>query len=80
MTGLPDIALDQQLALKVSAQRLATEFDGVFGSETIERFLATPADRMLFCGMAIGYEDQEEPANRLRTERAPEEEWLSLRT
>jgi hypothetical protein len=47
--------------------------------ETIERFLATPADRMLFCGMAIGYEDKGEPANRLRTERAPEEEWLSLR-
>ena len=47
--------------------------------ETIERFLGTPADRMLFCGMAIGYEDKEDPANRLRTERAPEEEWLSIR-
>lgn len=48
--------------------------------ETIERFLGTPPDRMLFCGMAIGYEDREEPANRLRTDRAPEEEWLTLRT
>jgi len=47
--------------------------------ETIEAFLATPADRMLFCGMAIGYEDPNEPANRLRTERAPEGEWLSVR-
>ncbi|HEX4695759.1 nitroreductase [Sphingomonas sp.] len=48
--------------------------------ETIERFLDVPAERMLFCGMAIGREDKAEPANRLRTERAPEGEWLSVRT
>jgi nitroreductase len=48
--------------------------------ETIERFLGVPNERMLFCGMAIGYEDGDEPANRLRTERAPEGEWLSVRT
>ena len=47
--------------------------------ETIERFLGTPAERMLFCGMAIGYEDPDEPANRLRTQRADEGEWLKLR-
>ncbi|MBN8815793.1 MAG: nitroreductase [Sphingomonas sp.] len=46
----------------------------------IETFLGTPAERMLFCGMAIGYEDKGEPANRLRTERAPEGEWLNVRT
>lgn len=44
---------------------------------TIESFLGTPAERMLFCGMAIGYEDMNEPANRLRAERAPADEWLS---
>jgi len=48
--------------------------------ETVERFLGTPSERMLFCGMAIGYEDTQEPANRLRSERAPVEEWLTLRT
>ncbi len=47
---------------------------------TVEAFLGTPVERMLFCGMAIGYEDTDEPANRLRTERAPEGEWLSIRT
>jgi len=47
--------------------------------ETITGFLGTPAERMLFCGMAIGYEDAEEPANRLRSARAPEEEWLTIR-
>lgn len=43
---------------------------------TVEGFLGTPADRMLFCGMAIGHEDPAEPANRLRSERAPAGEWL----
>jgi len=46
--------------------------------ESVTSFLGTPADRMLFCGMAIGYEDTSEPANRLRSERAPMEEWASF--
>lgn len=45
--------------------------------QTIEGFLGTPAERMLFCGMAIGYEDPAEPANRLRSTRAPVGEWLN---
>ncbi len=44
---------------------------------TVEEFLGTPPERMLFCGMAIGYEDPAEPANRLRSARAPTGEWLS---
>ena len=47
--------------------------------ETVTRFLGTPPERMLFCGMAIGYEDRSEPANRLRSERAPLEQWASFR-
>lgn len=43
---------------------------------TVQGFLGTPPERMLFCGMAIGYEDPAEPANRLRSERAPAAEWL----
>jgi arsenate reductase (thioredoxin) len=40
MTNPPsDISLDQQLALKVAATRLADKFDRVYGRETIERFL-----------------------------------------
>jgi nitroreductase len=45
--------------------------------ETIGAFLNIPEDRMLFCGMAIGYEDKTAPANALRTERADEAEWLT---
>jgi nitroreductase len=46
----------------------------------VKAFLGTPAERMLFCGMAVGYEDLAEPANAMRTERAPEDEWLTVRT
>lgn len=48
--------------------------------ETIKTFLGTPDDHMLFCGMAIGYEDTAAPANALRTERADPGEWLKVRT
>jgi protein-tyrosine-phosphatase len=44
------ISLDQQLALKVAAHRLARDFEGVFGPETIERFLAASYDE--FAGRA----------------------------
>lgn len=48
--------------------------------ETVRAFLNTPDDRMLFCGMAVGYEDTSDPANQLRTERADPAEWLRVRT
>jgi len=46
---------------------------------TVEAFLGTPPERMLFCGVAIGFEDSDEPANRARSARAPEEEWLVVK-
>ena len=47
--------------------------------ETVERFLGTPAERMLFCGVAIGHEDAADPANRMRTARADAGEWLTVK-
>lgn len=44
------ITLDQQLALQTSAERLAREFEGVYGPETIERFLHSSYDE--FAGNA----------------------------
>jgi protein-tyrosine-phosphatase len=44
------ITLDQQIALKTAAARLAQEFDGTFNEETIERFLNTSYDQ--FAGKA----------------------------
>jgi protein-tyrosine-phosphatase len=40
-----DITLDQQVALRTAAQRLARDFEGTFGVETIERFLASSYDQ-----------------------------------
>lgn len=38
---------------------------------TIRSFLKLPEDRMLFCGMAIGHRDPQDPANSFRASRAP---------
>lgn len=45
-----DIELDQQLALRAAATSLQRRFDGVFGIETIERFLLSSYDE--FAGRA----------------------------
>ncbi len=44
------VTLDQELALKTAATRLARDFDGSYGAETIERFLHTSYDQ--FAGRA----------------------------
>jgi protein-tyrosine-phosphatase len=41
----PDLSIDQTLALHIAASRLRDEFDGVFGAETIERFLYSSYDQ-----------------------------------
>jgi arsenate reductase (thioredoxin) len=45
MTSEAALSVDQQLALRTAAARLAEEFAGVFGVETIERFLSTGYDQ-----------------------------------
>ncbi|HMG31667.1 MAG TPA: arsenate reductase ArsC [Jiangellaceae bacterium] len=45
-----DITLEQGLALRAAADRLAREFHGTFGTETIERFLHSSFDQ--FAGRA----------------------------
>jgi arsenate reductase (thioredoxin) len=40
-----DLSIDQQLALRTAAGRLQRDFDGVYGRETIERFLHTSYDQ-----------------------------------
>jgi nitroreductase len=67
------------LAVEAGLATCAQECWAVY-PETITGFLETPAERMLFCGMAIGFEDAGQPANRLRSARASEKEWLTVRT
>lgn len=40
-------------------------------SGTIARFLDTPDNHMLFCGVAVGYADDAHPLNRLKSPRVP---------
>lgn len=40
----PPLTLDQQAALRASSVRLADEFTGIYGAETIERFLTSSYD------------------------------------
>lgn len=42
----------------------------IYHQETAE-ILDPPAEHVLFCGMAIGYEDTDAPVNALHTERVP---------
>jgi hypothetical protein len=41
--------------------------------------LQLPPELMLFAGMALGYMDPAHPINTLRTQRAPLEEFATLR-
>jgi nitroreductase len=42
---------------------------------TVREFLKPPEEWMLFCGMAIGYEDPDARVNRMRADRAPLEKF-----
>ncbi len=45
MPDLDSLTNDQRLALKTAAKKLGEDFDGVFGTETIELFLQTSYDQ-----------------------------------
>lgn len=52
--------------LETCAQQAHAQFHRI-----ICPIMGIPESQMLICGMALGYEDRDEPANRLVTERAP---------
>jgi arsenate reductase (thioredoxin) len=45
MPDISELTLDQRVSLSKAARTLAAEFEGVFGEETIELFLATSYDQ-----------------------------------
>jgi arsenate reductase (thioredoxin) len=45
MPDISELTIDQRVSLSTAARKLASEFDGVFGEETIELFLATSYDQ-----------------------------------
>lgn len=46
--------------------------------EEIRAVLSIPAEEIVLCGMSLGYEDTSKPENRLRTDRAPLDEWAAF--
>ena len=46
--------------------------------ESVTAFVEAPEELMLFCGMAIGYQDASEKVNELRTTRRPIEDWATF--
>jgi nitroreductase len=44
--------------------------------DTVARELALPPERMVFCGMAVGFRDPAHAVNALVSQRAPQGEWL----
>ncbi|MGH3937474.1 MAG: arsenate reductase ArsC [Pseudonocardiaceae bacterium] len=49
------LSIDQQLALRTAASRLVGEFSGVFGAETIERFLYSSYDQFAEKASIVNY-------------------------
>ncbi len=44
----------------------------------VREFVKPPEELMLFCGMAIGYQDPQAPVNQLVSDRAPLEQWATF--
>ncbi|HJW03748.1 MAG TPA: nitroreductase [Azospira sp.] len=57
--------------LDTCPQAAFTQFHRIIGEH-----LNLPENEMVVCGMALGYADESKPENKLRTERAPLEEWV----
>jgi hypothetical protein len=47
--------------------------------DVVARHLELPAERILHCGMALGYADPHSPINALRTERGAVDEFTAFR-
>lgn len=46
--------------------------------KAVSSFVGAPENEMLFCGMAIGYADNQAPINSLRSERMPLDQWVTF--
>jgi nitroreductase len=71
----------QSLALVAVERGLGTCMQEFWGTlrETLHRHFALPETDMVYCGMALGTPDESAPVNRLRSTRAPVEEFATLR-
>lgn len=68
--------LMQTICLAAEERGLATCMQEFWGMvrQTVAGYFALGEAEMIYCGMALGYEDQAAPVNTLRTDRAPLDE------
>jgi len=71
----------QSLALAASDHGLASCMQEAWGMvrETLRDHFGLPQQEIVYCGMALGYADQEAAVNSLRSERAAVDEFTSFR-
>ncbi|HVT34589.1 MAG TPA: nitroreductase [Nevskiaceae bacterium] len=67
----------QSVALAATERGLGTCFQEFWGTlrATLKKHFALPEHDMIYCGMALGHADPAAPVNRLRSARAPLEEF-----
>jgi nitroreductase len=72
--------LMQSIALVAEERGLATCMQEAWTTRarTVSAFLGVPDTEQLYCGMALGRPDTSAPVNRLRSERAPIEEFVTF--
>lgn len=63
----------QSVMIAARAEGLETCPQAAFAYQapTVQRIVGIPAERMLVCGMSLGYADPDAAVNRFRTEREP---------
>jgi nitroreductase len=71
----------QNLMLLASERGLATCPQEAWAAvhATVAEHIALPADRILYCGLALGYADEAAPINGWRTERAELQDFATFR-
>lgn len=71
----------QTLAMLATERGLGTCFQEAWGMvrKTMHAHLGLPGGDMLYCGMALGYPDDDAPVNRLETERASVDAFADFR-
>jgi len=71
----------QTLALAALEMGLGTCMQEFWGTirESLHRHFTLPETDLIYCGMSLGYADPQAPVNRLRSARAPVDEFATLR-
>ncbi len=72
----------QSCSLAAADRGLATCFQEFWGRlrKSLKQHFGLPENELVYCGMAIGHADPDAPINRLRSERAPVDEFATFRS